>query len=436
MENSYSSEWKKLWNRWSEFEQRYKDDNRRLLVNSSIIYGTSKRDEHWDLYRKKHNWEQPSNADKKSLFEIGDTLRTLENFHVGKKGTIYPDVYAAACAVKIGYVFPPNTDDVEYNACFRGTRNARWPLVPSILRDLPEGSMGVEECKRRYKDLALFCEVIRQLLEKNGEDSSEDVCIGIAQHYGIRSPFIDLTRNAWVALFFASQGGEENDVGMVQRFFEGEIQNLSRIKNANFGSLRIIQADFVKRIKNQKAFFLELPGHRLDQQIVPFELLFRQQKGLVFEDNDLGVNKSIIYPSIDDDYFASFVGPKLKKHSIFLPAPPTTSDDYYCVAQDVMDSTNTRVNEEYEKLIRMTCDLHCRLQSINGLRSPERSINKLKKVIKYSIFAESRSEALSFNDIVNQYTDFSTLKRRLKIQRAAKKTMISFADKNLRQTHL
>jgi hypothetical protein len=162
--------------------------------------------------------------------------------------------------------------------------------------------------------LALFCEAMRMFLSGADLASDEVTCIAIAQHYGVPSPLCDLTWSPWVALFFASHGGQEGDVGIVQQFSISALRELFG-GQAGFGLLQIIEADFVPRIRAQSGFFLEFPGHRLDKQLLPVSVRFRQIAGLVFEDQHLGIGEKLIYPPSTKDLFSGLSKPQLQRFS-------------------------------------------------------------------------------------------------------------------------
>jgi hypothetical protein len=59
---------------------------------------------------------------------------------------------------------------------------------------------------------------MHQLLLARELPADELTCMSIAQHYGVKSPLVDLTWSPWVALFFASDNAQTGDVGIVQCF--------------------------------------------------------------------------------------------------------------------------------------------------------------------------------------------------------------------------
>ncbi|WP_305967416.1 FRG domain-containing protein [Marinobacter salsuginis] len=402
MENGYSSKWKDLWNRWGHFERLYKGDYRHSLIEPAITASITVRDSTLQKYRRNPNLAhaQPSNEELAKLFELGEIFRELEH------GGIYPDVYAAACAIKAGWFISPgdpHKPQAPLTKGFRGTRNENWLLEPSIMRNLPvDPDEEVAECERRYKELAVFCEAMRQLRSKEGKDSSESVCMAIAQHYGIRSPLIDLTQNAWVALFFASHGGQENDVGLVQCFFLRELEELFEA-NARFGTLQIIRADSVPRIKNQQGFFIALPAPRLDNQNVPHKIRFRQHEEALFEDESLGVTASRIYPSLEDDPLAVFANPKLKIYASFPRPRPIDPEVYFDIAAKIFTDREMAIGDSYKRFVELACEFHYRLQFVDGLRDVERSINRFKNAVEAIIAAQLLENELSLHEIAWTY---------------------------------
>lgn len=405
MRNYYSSKWTKLWNRWSYYEHRWQNDDRRCLITSLVAASMERCDTVLAAYRQNTKIAQPSQSEVDELVAMGDVFRTLAH------GDIYPDVYAAACSWRSRRLpFSLSNDDGTVAVGFRGTRNATWEFVPTILRDLPDGAEREQERKRRYRDLALFCEAMRQLLDKDGKESSEDVCMAIAQHYGIRSPLIDLTSSPWVALFFASHSGQEGDDGVVQCFPLRDLEGLSKIGSSNFGQLRIVRADFVPRIRNQKGFFIELPAHRLDHQLVPYTIRFKQQESVTFQDDYLGVSESLIYPSDANDPFAPFAKPALKTYPYpSVPnRPPSTSADYFAYAEVLFREWNMGIDDSLKSLVQQTCDFHHRLQSIDELTNVERSLQRFTYAVGMIRISRSNDEELSFQDIIATYKGHSS----------------------------
>ena len=134
------------------------------------------------------------------------------------------------------YVFLP--EGVVKNMYYRGQTNFKLPCKPSLYRNLTEKQIFVERLKLCEFSLLLHkhpsANLFRNgLVNKLGNGSLEQHELSIddealAQHYGIKTNYLDLTVDKWVAAFFAccdykvSPAGERdsyvkhtgNDVGV------------------------------------------------------------------------------------------------------------------------------------------------------------------------------------------------------------------------------
>lgn len=292
----------------------------------------------------------------------------------------YPDVYAAACVIRSSTFGSSNANGQRVHA-FRGQRDATWNLIPSIQRDIPAVAEDAEkELRRRYYVLALFCEAMRLYLDREALDSSEATCMAIAQHYGVPSPLCDLTWSPWVALFFASHGAQAGQIGIVQRFSISTLQEISGQGAANLGTLQIIEAEFVPRIKAQRGFFIEFPTHRLDKQLVAPLIRFLQVPGMVFHDDDLGITEDLIYPPTAQDRFAGLSRPRLQRFSGLMGQQPTSATQYFAHAKAWRPEDVAKLDFAQEAVLRDACEFHFRLQSLEGLPDYLRSLSRFQSV--------------------------------------------------------
>src|SRR5262249_50163598 len=151
---------------------------------------------------------------------------------------------------------------------YRGQRRREWAdhVEPSIFRrDNPNERLRDTELQDRLDQLSSFIDVVeRKYPAQHGKDQR----IAIAQHYGAKTWLIDLTTDAWVGLFFASHGGKQGDVGVVQRFSAVEWKRLSADGSNVFGGMKVIEVSGVRRIEAQKALFLEASHPDLIDQYV------------------------------------------------------------------------------------------------------------------------------------------------------------------------
>lgn len=277
-----------------------------------------------------------------------------------------------------------------------------WPLISSIQRDLP----GCEEQKatkmeKRVRILALFSEALQRAFSEI--EPTELECVAIAQHYGVASPLCDLSWSPWVALFFASDGGLTGDVGIMQCFSISNLTEMMGHGKSLFGTVRIVEVKFVPRITAQQGFFIELPGHRLDKQIIPFSLTFEQHEGLVFEDEHLQITRSRIYPPAEEDRFAAFARPTLKTYPFIPLHRPFTSEDYYFEAKGWYPEQFEQGGKDLESLGRELCEFHFRLQTESNLRDYERSITRLRTALGHIFLSLTQGQLCTMTELVKYY---------------------------------
>jgi hypothetical protein len=363
-----------------------------------MLFSDTNREQDWTDYAER-NLPQPTRDEVDELWSAGTAMRVLDN-----APHPLPDVYAAACFIRRTWL---EGDAQDSSFGYRGQRNWKWDLIPSIQRTLPTGIDELtSELERRRRALALFCEAMRQIL--GDRDPGELGRIAIAQHYGIPSPLIDLTRSPWVALFFASDGGQAGEVGLFQRFSISSLKELAgKESRSPFGTVRIIDdVDFVPRIAAQHGFFIELPQRRLHEAMIPQTVSFRQEPGVVFEDDTLAVRRSLIYPSESNDPFAALADPRLKTYpSIHEPREPS--------AQEYLDAVLNRYNlhDEFQKCgpavqatARTLCEFHARLQFAR-LRLHQRSLTALGKALSRLFVSDPHLKPSNIEDLVESYAD-------------------------------
>jgi hypothetical protein len=181
---------------------------------------------------------------------------------------------------------------------FRGqTRD--WPLTAPIHR-LTESSEHQRETQRTL-DFITWLIGDNALLE--GVKVSEDQALAVAQHHGLKTPLLDVSRNVRIAAFFATHDAdpEANENGILYVFHEGDLRrymNLDGELGEKFGrGLIEPKIDPLRRIRHQQALFFESRPW-LIPDLVLAKLSFRQKpRGIAIEEG-FAPPREFIYPPL------------------------------------------------------------------------------------------------------------------------------------------
>ena len=131
-----------------------------------------------------------------------------------------------------------NSDNVQFY--FRGEKRSSWELRPSIMRST---------AARDWESEMLVDLMLRQPDPFSGLNSAIEQWV-LAQHHGLKTRLLDITRNPLVALFYACEEGSEED-GRLHIF--AVPKNL--IKPFNSDTISII-ANFSKLRQNEQDLLL------------------------------------------------------------------------------------------------------------------------------------------------------------------------------------
>lgn len=94
----------------------------------------------------------------------------------------------------------------EYDL-FRGQRH-NFNIQPSALRS----GVDVQSVEKKLNEFANWVHRTPDLKSLHGNENS---WIAVAQHYGLKTSFLDFTRSPEIAGFFATDGGENGDTGTI-----------------------------------------------------------------------------------------------------------------------------------------------------------------------------------------------------------------------------
>lgn len=146
---------------------------------------------------------------------------------------------------------------------FRGQARD-WEVVSSASR-INDNSLVMEEMQKFYQ----FC-ATNELLKPYIDSEKFDEFIAIAQHYGLKTNFVDFTSSPEIAMYFATHDkscevGQESVIVCLNRNeFEEEVRNgytQHLISKQNLPIPSIIEVDLTNlwRLEAQKGCFMEQP---------------------------------------------------------------------------------------------------------------------------------------------------------------------------------
>lgn len=203
----------------------------------------------------------------------------------------FENVYHAAIGMLAWADFFRQTPDFSH--AYRGQRK-EWPILPSLYR----GKAAVDRAEYELRLEALRRAVLRLRQQFDGVYSTEEL-VAICQHYGVPTWLIDVSTDPWVALYFASFGGESGDVGIVYLFDDMGWKDLDPNGTGHIGRFWKTVINGVPRIEAQRGFFISGAHPEIFEGFVPFRVRFFQYPGLIFEDNNLSVTKALLLPERD-----------------------------------------------------------------------------------------------------------------------------------------
>ena len=290
-------------------------------------------------------------------------------------GPIWEDVYQAALVMLRvgGGEWAPNED---LRLVFRGQRNADWHVTPSLYR---------AERARLEDQLQALEHAVRFLQARLGGLTDLEG-VALAQHYsleaGVTTWLLDVTWDPLVALFFASDGGVDGDVGIVQKLARAEWDDLSAGGTNRLGALQVVTVPATRRIAAQRALFIDTSHPDFFDQIVPYEIRFRQHAGLVFEDeaHDVPISREALYPPSDEVLDLLPVEATRGEPLAVAPAGDAGAalrgDDYLAIATSWLGVT---LDPYRRDALAGACEIHARMQERRDIfTTRNRNLHRLR----------------------------------------------------------
>jgi hypothetical protein len=341
--------------------------------------------------------ESPAGLPESSLLDEAMSLHSAIAEGLRSFEQPYEDVYEAAVRMTLHHRYWTASDYY-----YRGQCRREWAdhVEPSIFRpENPNWLLSEEELQDRLNQLSSFSD----LVERNYPGQyATDQRIAIAQHYGVKTWLVDLTTDAWVALFFASHGGRQGDVGILQRFSVIEWSKLSAAGSNALGEIKLIEVFGVRRIAAQKALFLDTSHPELVDQYVAETLQFYQHDGLPFQSQMRTISEEALLSDQDpfavlvDDWKhqwkANAVPPfdRLDPTQVKRADRPLQRDDYLNIVLSWFkdrevdtDSEQRYPSEEVLEELRWLCSIHAAVQrQRSAIPNYKRSIHLLRGAVE------------------------------------------------------
>jgi hypothetical protein len=220
----------------------------------------------------------------------------------------------------------------------------------------------------------------------------EEQALALIQHYSreLAAPtwLIDITWDPAVALFFASDGGRTDDLGVLTMLVRQEWESLSAGGRNRLGQVRLIDVPNVLRIERQRALFLDTSHPDLVEQYSSHSVWFRQVDGLVFEDQDVAwpVSRERLYPAHDPtlEFLRGIPAADLEVMPVALAPPSDASEPldaraYLAIAQSWCAAEGVILEPPYADVLASLCMLHARiLEHREQLVIEHRNLHRLR----------------------------------------------------------
>jgi hypothetical protein len=181
---------------------------------------------------------------------------------------------------------------------FRG-QTQDWPLQAPIYR--------VSKDSDREREIERTDNFVDWLINDNplidGIKLSEDEAMAVAQHHGLKTGLLDVSRNPRIAAFFATHGAdlEINQPGTLYIFHEGDLRKYMNLDGelGNRMGRGIMKPTIepLRRIRHQQGLFFESRPWLINDLLL-LKLSFRQKPRGVGIDERFAPTREFIYPPL------------------------------------------------------------------------------------------------------------------------------------------
>lgn len=426
--------WQKAYVRYRELELQFTDEAPNGRAFLSLLRASSKGRQVFD--REIRKYQGIRRGSRPDLPEPPDSLigelqtiaRLRSSYDRQTPGFVFEDTYHLAFHRinswrGYGEPIPPAAD---CNRLYRGQRKDAWELGATIYRGLQEGPKRQAELQVRAADA---CRVGHAIADRLGFSFEE--AMAVAQHYsaadilGTPTWLVDFSRDPWVGLFFATDGGETGDIGIVWDIMPSEYNRFTAGEGNPIGPLQLVVPQGIQRIENQAGVFAIAGLPQIFDQYVSFgwDTRFRQHTGLVFEDPVLGISGDAIYP-LDDPLRSVLAevraaaescgcGPGMKQCSV---SPAVFTDPFDPKTYEVLlacwlnefqtewggESKHAGIQEAMAGLARFHARLHVPYYASRLPNIVSRSLNRLQQAFEILCLQPSLKEPVSLREAIKK----------------------------------
>jgi hypothetical protein len=338
-----------------------------------------------------------------SWYEIHELGRQFPKMADGRRADDpLEDVYCAAYSMRTSPAWQASLDRAQL---YRGQRNHNWSVRPSLFRSASDD--GILQSKlQRVRDFA-------RSLQRELQQLDDAQAVAVAQHYSteakLQTWLIDVTWDPLVALFFASDGGQRPDLGVVSYYTRAEWDKFSARGSNVMGAIEVIDVPGIQRITAQRALFINTSHPEFFERLVPFSIWFKQYPGVVFEDETLEwpISRRFMYPAEDETrklILRLQVVPCDKELTIGPrgnPAKPLSLDDYMGQAESWLAQEGVKLGPENYETLRLVCRFYSELRSHRpAVNVSLHSLHRLQEAFNWVVYAEKQHRTAGLKDAV------------------------------------